>query len=562
MSKKIDSFFTLQNVPERWILCPKHGELIPGTHFVPLKTPLSEKFNNILYEGHRFTPKDFVEAQAAKGRSVVGIFSFANTDKRYDVSEFGGASVKFIKCGQSVPTDEHFSRFMECMNEFNEKIRSDDDIIGIHCTHGFNRTGFIIVRYLVQVNRMKLIDALNLFKEYRPPGIYKEDYLKKLFEIYGEEMTYHSPGKGKDLWAFPSPELLNHYEEERIIPEDSETTTLVGVKVASMSFTKEIIDEIKKICNSESKNYFPGSQPVTLERGMIHLLEENKTYRATYKSDGIRYFLFAYKGKSYLIDRKFEIREVKSVLVNRKGELLKRTLLDGELVTEKDDNGNVYHNFLIFDIIEFEEFKLMENDWDTRMDYVSKGICRFREIFMKSNPEMFDNEDFRVSNKKQWKLNRLHKLQLYIKNKVRHDTDGVIFTPLSMLYIVDKCVEILKWKPIELNSTDFIALLHNGILYLGVRNNYDKKQPDIPISILDIPNDEYKSKLDKAIIECSFDKRTLAWKPLRICTDKTNPNAYSTFSSVYESILDDFSLEFLQEKFGYDNTEDPNDLDL
>ena len=67
---------------------------------------------------------------------------------------------------------------MECMNEFNEKIKSDDDIIGIHCTHGFNRTGFIIVRYLVQVNRMKLIDALNLFKEYRPPGIYKEDYIK------------------------------------------------------------------------------------------------------------------------------------------------------------------------------------------------------------------------------------------------------------------------------------------------------------------------------------------------------------------------------------------------
>lgn len=551
----------LKNVPDRWPLCPKFGERIPGTPFVPMKTPLGEKFNKVLYEEHHFTPRQFIEAQRARGRNVVAVFSFANTTMRYNVDEFGGAEVFSIKCNKEAPEDRHYNEFREKLASLRERLSGPDDVVAIHCTHGFNRTGFIIVRYLVQECGMRLEEAITTFREYRSPGIYKEDYLRKLFDLFHEPMTIHSPGKPNELWNFPPGESLNHYCVEQKVPKDTEGTPLVGTIVTSSIDNEKINNMLKRIPGSRPK-FFPGSQPVTLEIDTIHQLEEDKTYRATYKSDGIRYFLIACEERAFLVNRKLKKREVKSVLVDRKGQRLKYTILDGELVAEKDDNGNVYHNFLIFDIINFEGVYLIDNNWDTRMDYVSKGICKFREMWMKEKPEMFKDEDFKISNKKQWKLNRLHKLELYIQNKVRHETDGIIFTPLSMLYILGRCDQILKWKPIELNSTDFLAIQYNDLLYLTIRNDFDRKQPVIPISILDIKDSEYKKELNNAFIECIFDKDTQAWKPLRRRTDKKFPNGYNTFASVYRSVRDDITLESLKQNFGCDNSDDPDDPDL
>jgi protein-tyrosine phosphatase len=47
------------------------------------------------------------------------------------------------------------------------------DQIGIHCTHGFNRTGFMIVSYLVEELDVVVEDAITFFARARPPGIYK-----------------------------------------------------------------------------------------------------------------------------------------------------------------------------------------------------------------------------------------------------------------------------------------------------------------------------------------------------------------------------------------------------
>ena len=60
------------------------------------------------------------------------------------------------------------------------------DIIGVHCTHGFNRTGFLIISYLVDKRDWSIDAAINKYAEARPPGIYKEDYLEELFNRYGD----------------------------------------------------------------------------------------------------------------------------------------------------------------------------------------------------------------------------------------------------------------------------------------------------------------------------------------------------------------------------------------
>lgn len=61
------------------------------------------------------------------------------------------------------------------------------DAIGVHCTHGFNRTGFLIVAYMVERMDCSVEAALLAFAQARPPGIYKEDYIRELFRRYEDE---------------------------------------------------------------------------------------------------------------------------------------------------------------------------------------------------------------------------------------------------------------------------------------------------------------------------------------------------------------------------------------
>ena len=39
--------------------------------------------------------------------------------------------------------------------------------------------------------------------------------------------------------------------------------------------------------------------------------------------------------------------------------------------------------------------------------------------------------------------------------KLLHENDGVIFTKNQCPYYPGTCTEILKWKPLELNTVDF-----------------------------------------------------------------------------------------------------------
>lgn len=61
-----------------------------------------------------------------------------------------------------------------------------NEIIGIHCTHGFNRTGFLICAYLVEKLDFSIDMAVALFAQCRPPGIYKQDYINELFRRYAD----------------------------------------------------------------------------------------------------------------------------------------------------------------------------------------------------------------------------------------------------------------------------------------------------------------------------------------------------------------------------------------
>lgn len=112
-----------------------------------------------------------------------------NTTRFYDSKEVEsrGCQYKKLQCRGhgECPTEEQTKIFINLVDEF--QIKCPLSLIGIHCTHGFNRTGFLIVSYMVEKMDCSVEAALMAFAQARPPGIYKGDYIKELFRRYEDE---------------------------------------------------------------------------------------------------------------------------------------------------------------------------------------------------------------------------------------------------------------------------------------------------------------------------------------------------------------------------------------
>uniref|UniRef100_A0AC34Q967 Tyrosine specific protein phosphatases domain-containing protein n=1 Tax=Panagrolaimus sp. JU765 TaxID=591449 RepID=A0AC34Q967_9BILA len=136
--------------PDRWLKYPTIGTIIPDSKFIAFKTPLDKAF----FHRKSDTPfqlNDVVDAVRAAGKKLVMVVDLTNTDRYYDCKgwkEFGVDYVK-IKCpGHTV----HKSNAHTTFNDIVEKVlknSSSDEVIGVHCTHGLNRTGYLICQYLM-----------------------------------------------------------------------------------------------------------------------------------------------------------------------------------------------------------------------------------------------------------------------------------------------------------------------------------------------------------------------------------------------------------------------------
>jgi mRNA-capping enzyme len=110
------------------------------------------------------------------------------------------------------PSRENTTLFLNIVENF---IRNNPlDSIGVHCTHGFNRSGFLICAYLVEKLDYSVDMAVALFAEARPPGIYKEEYVRELFARYADDPSMVLP---------PVPELPTwDVEDADLIDDDGE----------------------------------------------------------------------------------------------------------------------------------------------------------------------------------------------------------------------------------------------------------------------------------------------------------------------------------------------------
>jgi atypical dual specificity phosphatase len=178
-------------IPDNWVDVAKMGTRVGSSRFLALRVPLDDKympqFNNKTDE--MWSPKDFLAAQQEQKLDVKMIIDLTNTLKYYDgAEEFKDSGVQYVKLKiegfKGPPAARDVTRFMEIVDELVEK--EPEGAIAVHCTHGLNRTGYLIVTYMVKRLGCTVTEALEAFKAARPPGLIKHMYVEDLYKRLGE----------------------------------------------------------------------------------------------------------------------------------------------------------------------------------------------------------------------------------------------------------------------------------------------------------------------------------------------------------------------------------------
>ncbi|KAK2712007.1 RNA/RNP complex-1-interacting phosphatase-like [Artemia franciscana] len=165
-------------VPDRWLDYTCFGNVINDTRLLALKVPLKKVLCQFLKEDEIFTPDHAIQ----NIRNLGLIIDLTNTHRYYnpmDFARYGIAHEKIMCEGHVIPQDHVVRRFFAIVDSFLHD--NHDKVVGVHCTHGLNRTGYLICRYLIQRLGYNPGDALTGFNNARGHAIERKNYTDDLF---------------------------------------------------------------------------------------------------------------------------------------------------------------------------------------------------------------------------------------------------------------------------------------------------------------------------------------------------------------------------------------------
>lgn len=88
-----------------------------------------------------------------------------NTERYYDSREIKNLDIEYKKLPASgrsfVGCEGIVKAFIKIVDDFLERNRDNDLLIGVHCTDGVNRAGYLICRYMVDRMGIDINSALN-----------------------------------------------------------------------------------------------------------------------------------------------------------------------------------------------------------------------------------------------------------------------------------------------------------------------------------------------------------------------------------------------------------------
>ncbi|XP_027487703.1 RNA/RNP complex-1-interacting phosphatase-like isoform X1 [Corapipo altera] len=144
-------------VPERWTDYIPLGRRMPGTRFIAFKVPLKKSFDRNLLPEERFSPRDLIRKVRERKEELGLIIDLTYTRRYYGPEELPATLCysKILTMGHEIPNKQTIFQFKCVVKQFLNDNKDNDKLIGVHCTHGLNRTGYLVCRYLIDVEGME-----------------------------------------------------------------------------------------------------------------------------------------------------------------------------------------------------------------------------------------------------------------------------------------------------------------------------------------------------------------------------------------------------------------------
>jgi hypothetical protein len=280
--------------------------------------------------------------------------------------------------------------------------------------------------------------------------------------------------------------------------------------------------------NSSNKNYFPGPQPVSIERKHFGILKRND-YVVCEKTDGIRHALLAvmYEDKKMcvIVDRS---QEMYLLPINLPRPMFQGTVMDGELV--KTETG---WQFMVYDCLLVSNVHVGHLDLLKRIETVSGPVSGIMKMA---------KDPLKVKVKTFWPLSNFSE---FMEQKFPYETDGIVLTPVNEPVRIGTHETLFKWKPRDSNTIDFQMKWRHDRWGMYVQ---EKGQLIFESELWPEQCGEFDIKEDM-IVECQYIhwEGPRWWKPVNIRTDKTHPNNRRTFYRTLVNISENIQLaEFVK----------------
>lgn len=325
-------------------------------------------------------------------------------------------------------------------------------------------------------------------------------------------------------------------------------------KIDSPELKEKIFLKCEQILQTVLKrDYFPGAQPVTIEKKDLMKLKQN--YMVCEKSDGERGVLILInidsKPMCFMINRNNEIYFMDFFF---KKEVFEGSIFDGEIIETKKTKK---WNYLMHDCLAYNGKSFMNESHNLRyaciIDFITRRYSH-RELdclYMKT--KLFYNYGSEIE--KTW---------THIKKTTENEIDGLIFTPINEPIRFGRDYSLFKWK--ETHTIDLLAKIkqkgnkingnngNNGIelFYIKKSNNIlfktfqtDSINYNNIITFFKEIEEDLKQLIKGVIIEFKYSINDEIFIPYRIRFDKDKPNGEITVNNTIKNIQEDIKIKEL-----------------
>ncbi|GMS83514.1 hypothetical protein PENTCL1PPCAC_5689, partial [Pristionchus entomophagus] len=210
-------------IPREWANYTKCGEVVPTTPFLPFKAPLSEERFKRHPELEEHTIVSLIKDLSSKGIRLTTVIDLT-LPFFYETEYLEDFDVRYekIRINNQEPRWYQVKKFLEICDEFAEQqfkrkrewdIRQQErkergeeeeyymyEVIGVHCTRGVNRTGYMICRAMIERMNYTAEDAVALFNQARGhnmtefmPELKAAEEKKRAFE----RRNHYGGGRGR-----------------------------------------------------------------------------------------------------------------------------------------------------------------------------------------------------------------------------------------------------------------------------------------------------------------------------------------------------------------------------